>query len=204
MKVFISKYRDHWVSPYTILETVLFWKDWENISYDTPWVKKWSDILEPPCRWVKDVLDVIHPRIEYVKIDGWDVWSMDHTLGFIILPMLKKLKESKQGAPSVDDCDVPMELWSTSAPATAGPWDTDEHHFKRWDWVLDEMIWAFEQQIDDESDSQFFDHSGVDNSQPLMSQIGQTKYDVEGHRVWCQRKSNGFRLFGKYYEGLWN
>ena len=204
MKVYISKYRDHWLSPYTILEKVHFWKDWENISYETPWVKRWSDILEPFCKALNKILDIVHPKIDYVKIDGWDTWSMDNTLSIIILPMLKQLHATKHGAPSVDDCDVPMELWSTSAPPTANSWDTDDNHFKRWDWVLTEMIWAFEQEVNPDADDQFFDHSSVDNSLPLMSQIGQTKYDHEGHKVWQDRKSNGFRLFGKYYEALWD
>ena len=117
--------------------------------------------------------------------------------------MLKQLHATRHGAPNVDDCDVPMELWSTSAPPTANSWDTDDNHFKRWDWVLDEMIWAFEQEVDPDADDQFFDHSSVDNSLPLMSQIGQTLYDQEGHKVWQDRKSNGFRLFGKYYQALW-
>ena len=26
MKVYISNYRDHWLSPYTIIEKVLFWR----------------------------------------------------------------------------------------------------------------------------------------------------------------------------------
>lgn len=203
MKVYLSCYRDHWLSPYTILEKVLFWKDWENISYDTPWVKRWADILEPFSKALQYVLDTVHPQIRYVKIDNWDTWSMDNTLSFIILPMLKQLKTSKHGGPSVDDCDVPMELWSTSAPEVQN-WDVDENHFKRWDWVLDEMIWAFEQEVDEDADGKFFDHTGVDHSLPLMNQIGQTKYDHEGHAKWQERKSNGFRLFGKYYEGLWD
>ena len=28
-----------------------------------------------------------------IRIDNYDLWSMDHTLSLIILPMLKKLKE---------------------------------------------------------------------------------------------------------------
>lgn len=200
MKVYISNYRYHWFSPYVILEKVIFWRE---INYDEPIIEKWANRIEPFLMAINKVLDVIHPKINYVKIDGWDAYSMDHTLGYIILPMLKMVNESKQGAPHVDDCDVPMELWSTSAPEKEDQYDVDGNHFKRWDWVLGEMIWAFEQLMDDKSDSKFFDHSDVDPTQSLQNQINQTKYDVEGHRAWGQRKSNGFRLFGKYYESLW-
>jgi hypothetical protein len=34
-------------------------------------------------------------------------------------------------------------------------WDTDSLHFMRWDWILDEMIWAFEQKVSDDAESQF-------------------------------------------------
>ena len=53
---------------------------------------------------------------------------MDHTLAMIIVPMLKQLKETKHGAPFVDDEDVPEELKSTSAPAKENDWDTDDNH----------------------------------------------------------------------------
>jgi len=29
-------------------------------------------------------------------------------------------------------------------------------------------------------------------------------FDKEGWEAWNARKTNGFRLFGKYYEGLWD
>ncbi len=92
MKVYISNYRNHWVSPYTILEKVFFWRE---IEYDEPIIVKLSDILLPFTTALQKFLDYVHPQVRYVKIDRWDTWSMDHTLSFIILPMLKQLKESK-------------------------------------------------------------------------------------------------------------
>ena len=127
MKVYINNYRHHWLSPYTILEKVLFWKDWENIDYDTPWVEKWSDRLTPFCRALQKILDIFHPKINYVKIDYWDTWSMDNTLAEVILPMLKQLQKDKHGSPRVDDEDVPEELKSTSAPPKENEYDTDEN-----------------------------------------------------------------------------
>ena len=141
MKVYLSKYRYHWISPYTVLEKVFFWRE---IDYDEPIIDKWSDRLTPICQGIQKVLDFIHPKINYVKIDRWDTWSMDYSLSHIVVPMLKQLKETKHGSPFVDDEDVPEELKSTSAPPKENEWDTDENHFKRWDWALNEMIWAFE------------------------------------------------------------
>ena len=56
------------------------------------------------------------------------------------------------------------------------------------------MIWAFEQKVDGGSEDTFYTWNG--------DKI--TNYDKEGHKKYLDRKSNGFRLFGKYYEGLWD
>ena len=202
MKVYLSKYRSHWISPYLILEKLIFWRE---IEYDEPLIDKWSTRLSPITKAIQTILDFIHPKINYVKIDTWDTWSMDHTLSHIIVPMLKQLKEAKHGAPIVDDEDVPEELKSTSAPPKENNWDTDENHFKRWDWVLSEMIWAFEQNLDYDSEDKFFDHSDVETTNhDIFGQIHKIKIDQEGLKIHQERKKNGFRLFGKYYGGLWD
>ena len=202
MKVYLSKYRYHWISPYTVLEKVFFWR---KIDYDEPIIDKWSDRLTPICQGIQKVLDFIHPKINYVKIDRWDTWSMDYTLSFIVVPMLKQLKETKHGAPFVDDEDVPEELKSTSAPPKENEWDTDENHFKRWDWVIDEMIWSFEQNLDNNSEEKFFNDADVDHKdKDFMNNIHKIKIDQKGLAAHWARKANGFRLFGKYYQGLWD
>ena len=202
MKVYLSKYRYHWISPYTVLEKVFFWRE---IDYDEPIIDKWSDRLTPICQGIQKVLDFIHPKINYVKIDRWDTWSMDYTLSFIVVPMLKQLKETKHGAPFVDDEDVPEELKSTSAPPKENDYDTDENHFKRWDWALNEMIWAFEQNLSYDSEEKFFDHAEWDEKEKDFGKnLHKIKIDQPGLKAHQDRKANGFRLFGKYYQGLWD
>ena len=61
--------------------------------------------------------------------------------------MLRQLRETKHGAPYTDDADVPEELRKSAAPPTEHEWDTDDNHFKRWDWILDEMIFSFEKEV---------------------------------------------------------
>ena len=202
MKVYLSKYRYHWISPYTVLEKVFFWRE---IDYDEPIIDKWSDRLTPICQGIQKVLDFIHPKINYVKIDLWDTWSMDYSLSFIVVPMLKQLKVTKHGAPFVDDEDVPEELKSTSAPPKENEYDTDENHFKRWDWALNEMIWAFEQNLDTNSEEKFFDHAEWDEKEKDFGKnLHKIKIDQPGLKAHQDRKANGFRLFGKYYQGLWD
>jgi hypothetical protein len=208
MKVWISNYRNHWLSPYTILERVLFWLDWDKIDYDEPWVKRWANRLEPACKVLQWISERVRPRFEYVKLDRWDTWSMDSTLATIIVPMLQQLQATKHGAPMVDDEDVPEELRSTSAPATENEWDTDANHFLRWDWVLAEMIWAFEQKVADDDESKFFDHSECGDITDFVkdpnSYLDKSRVDWDGLKQHQERKQNGFRLFGKYYQALWN
>ena len=157
-------------------------------------------------------------KIDYVKIDKWDTWSMDHTLGLIVLPMLKQLQASKHGSPNVDDEDVPEELKSTSAPPKENEYDTDENHFKRWDYVLDEMIFAFECKVDNTWEEKFrsgeIDHKTVackwdENGKATMYQMVDGpnhtyKLDMDGMQEVQKRITNGYRLFGKYYEALWD
>ena len=129
MKVWTSKYRNHWVSPYTILKTICFWEKDEDRIYNlkeepnNPYVR-WVNFLDPICTaWMK-FLDFVHPRWNYVRLDPWDTWSFDHTLADIILPGLKQLRATKHGAPFVDDEDVPegMNLRSTEAEPKENEW----------------------------------------------------------------------------------
>ena len=79
--------------------------------------------------------------------------------------------------------------------------ETDENFFKRWEWVLDEMIWAFEQKTID-WEEQYYGEWVEDKSNLLGGRHASTDYD--GLKAHQARMSNGFRLFGKYYENLWD
>ena len=238
MKVYISGYRNHWISPYTMLDYAFFWTDWSKCSRDKTvirslaeerehkyverpeWTERWSDRLAPISRAIQWVLDRVHPEIKYVKIDRYDTWSMDHTLADIVLPMLKQLKIDKHGSPLVDDEDVPegIGLRSTEAGPKENEYDIDDNHFKRWDWVMDEMIFAFESKLDDSWEDAFregeIDWKSVpcawdENGKPTMYEMqdgpnNTYKCDYDGMKVVYDRIQNGFRLFGKYYQNLWD
>ena len=235
MKIYISNYRHHWYSPYTLINWLFFWTAWSKCGrhkgiwdeskpyHEAPdWVDKLADFLTPVSTVIQWVLDRVHPRVEYVKLDRWDTWNMDHTLGLIALPMLKQLRATKHGAPCVDDEDVPEHLRSTAAPAKKNEYDTDGNHFKRWDYILDEMIFAFEHEVDDSWEEKFSEGEIDFVSTPIDADgnevpKGEHKYyrmvegpnhtykcDYDALKVVHQRISNGFRLFGKYYSALWD
>ena len=220
MKVYISNYRDHWISPYTILEKVFFWRE---IDYDEPIIDKWANRLEPISKAIKKILDTVRPRVVDVKIDYWDTWSMDPTLAPIILPMLKQLRDTKHGSPMVDFADVPEYMRTT----TTEDWDSqkvfdfynedepegyDVH--KRLEWVLNEMIFAFEHIVDDSWEEAF--RSGEIDMQfvpcPNNPEISTMEHgpnhtyvcDYDGIQKVYDRIDNGLRLFGKYFRHLWD
>ena len=140
-----------------------------------------------------------------VRIDKWDTWSMDSTLAPIILPMLVQLKERKHGSPNVDDEDVPKRLRSTKKQQEKYNKDgsTDPKFFERWDWLLDEMIWAFEQKTRDNwQDDYYGPYIESEDGKMLSGHFEWT--DDKGRQAHQERMTNGFKLFGKYFENLWD
>ena len=238
MKVKIGPYTN-WVGPYQLAELLCFWAKEEKDEFGIPkkpdWVHNFGEWLaygsilpEPkvgeihvwnddrPYTWLYRFLSWIDSkkkRTIKVHIDRWDTWSMDNTLAYIVLPMLKQLKETKHGGPYVDPKDVPKELHpkkQTKKQKDNG--ETDSTHFERWDWVLDEMIFAFDSKVNDGWEDQF--ETGVSDLQWKQLEGGMSQmvhgpnhtkvYDWEGRKAYEERISNGFRLFGKYYQNLWD
>lgn len=114
-----------------------------------------------------------------IEISDSDVYSLDSTLALVITPTLKKLKGKKKGAPFIADEDVPENIRSTNATQTTE--FIDEFWQQRWDYVLDEMIWGFEN-YDKISEFHLFD---------------------EDSDEFTEKLKNSLRLFGKYYFNLW-
>lgn len=185
MKVYIGPYAN-WFGPYQLAEKILFWRDKDDDSvHEFGKILAESDLLVAICKYI----DSKRSRKINVRIDNYDTWNMDSTLALIVVPMLKQLKEKKHGAPWVDDEDVPEHLKKSAAPPTEKEWDTDENFFKRWDWVMDEMIFAFESKVDDKWDDEFWKD---------------VECDWDARKVVEDRIQKGFELFGKYYQGLWD
>ena len=113
-----------------------------------------------------------------IKIHNYDTWSMDHTLAEIILPMLIQLKDTQHGYPN----DLTEQEWNA---------------------ILDEMIWAFEQKCRDDWESEYYKfEEGAGDGFPGGYKL--VWENPEGRKKHQERMTNGFRLFGKYYENLWD
>ena len=111
-----------------------------------------------------------------VHIDKWDTWNMDTTLSHIVVPMLKQLKATKHGHPS---------------QLTEAGWNS----------ILDEMIFAFESKLIDWEDQYY----GPFIEDPEKNLGGEFEWiDHDGLKSYQERISAGFKLFGEYYENLWD
>lgn len=167
----------------------------------------------PTHRWYHNFLHKVfgytNEQAVYVQIDKWDTWSMDHTLAHIVAPMLVQLRDTTHSFSTVDIEDRPEHLIGTlPALNSHGP---DEFAEQAWEWVLNEMIFAFESKSKD-WEEQF--HSGevdrvfkdLENGyiEWLEGPNHTFKIDMEGMKKYQDRITNGFRLFGKYYENLWD
>jgi hypothetical protein len=245
MRVRICNYRS-WVGPYQVADALCFWvkevPDEYGCKSKPHWVHQFGEWLaygsvRPELEigetqafaddkrkptWLHRFLSWIHSKKQrkiYVRIDRWDTWSMDDTLAYIILPMLKQLREQTHGSPHVDDEDVPEYLRSTAAPELSqGEKDTghvDDNHHARWEWVLGEMIHAFETKAGDlqdweeqfttgEYDLQFKKIDASGTSEMVYGPKHTAKTDYEAQKEYADRIQNGFRLFGKYYQSLWS
>ena len=229
MKVKIGPYINRWVSNVhtNYMNKKYGWAEWkDNSNKFEEYLEKLEDTLQGIYnltinRWLDN-----KQRKFKIKIDGYDTWSMDHTLAPIILPMLKQLKETKHGSPIVELKDVPVEMRTThhedwtqqlvfdfyKEEGSDTEWDMLH---KRWEWILDEMIWAFEQLQDDcdweaqywEKEPEFdFDKKNLTNGKEYVPVTWKTAgvCDFDGLKAHEDRIENGTMLFGKYYLSLWD
>lgn len=177
---------------------------------------KLEDFARPLNRWSNS-----RKRKIDIRIDDYDVWGADHTLALIIHPVLVQLQKQKQGSPSVDDEDVPENLKSTATGPKENDYDVDGNHHLRWEWVVGEMIWAFEQCTYDDNGDNIYHHNSdqldmtfehIEGSTNKTLKINHQKdpnkpaywVDKDGKKAHYERIQNGLRLFAKYYFGLWD
>lgn len=224
MKVYIGPYISRWSSR--SFERWLieknhkkpYWEvdDDEMTVFDKATVKFcdiWQIVLDST---INKYFDIKERKIN-VRIDWYDTWSADHTLALIIHPLLLEIQKNKNSSPNVEHEDVPEHLRphpdrvKMHENGEIEEWEIDNTIHERWEWVLGEMIHAFECAKDDAWEMQF--HTGV--YEPVWVEKGDLssleygpshthKFDVEGYRKAFDRQKNGLRLFGKYYHALWD
>ena len=74
--------------------------------------------------------------------------------------------------------------------------------FGHWNEILDEMIWAFEQKTMDDWNDQYYGPFIPDEKEPLGGEFEWIDHD--GLKAHQERMTKAFKLFGEYYENLWD
>ena len=165
MKVKIKPYVNY-IGPHQIAEKVLFWKDpYSDDVFALGYFlsgKNDDSLLLKVCQSLYKYRT--RKSRAKVHIDPYDTWSMDGTLAYIILPMLKQLKQNKHGSAIVDDEDVPEDIRLK-----------DVH--EKWSWVLDEMIWAFDYKTKDKDDYNQENEKRMSNAFILFGKYYQGLWD---------------------------
>jgi len=233
MRAKIGKY-PHWFTTQRAEHAYLEWRHkkyaWEIDDRDHTRIDKivlkaldgWQTVLHYTVNQVQK-----HKQQKVrVHVDDWDVYEAQTTFSYIILPVLERLREEKQGAPFVDKEDVPKELHDkklTKKQKEQG--EVGENHFKRWDYVLDAMIWSFREITQDKpGEEEFFtgksdliftktdvhgkevsdDYDGVIYHRMDRGPNDTQKVDWEGLQTYEDRIDYGLRMFGKYFRALWD
>lgn len=164
---------------------------------DPSWIERVMIRLEELIDSILDVtinrLLVLKGRTIDVKIHDYDLSFADETMSYVILPMLYRIRDRIQRTPYIESKDVPKNLRATKKQQdqyyTDGTLDSKVQ--ARWDWVIEEMIYAFESLQDDELVFHYF------------SPNDEESWDTEKYDQHHARMKNGLELFGKYYTELW-
>ena len=194
MKVYIGPYNDRF-SAYRLFDKYMSWKHEKPYwSVEDEEYTKTDKLIERFCDGLQTVADhtvnKIHSMFERkikIRIDPYDTWSMDHTLALIIHPMLVQLKAANHGYFSSDPEDAP----SIGAGDETDYGGNDTLALDRYNWIMDEMIWTFDELKSDRDHELFFNE-----------ETGE--YNFEGQKEHDERIQNGLRLFGKYFRALWD
>lgn len=120
-----------------------------------------------------------------------DVWSLNYTLSKWILPRLKKLKEIKQGVPTIlfNDNELLIAYEKENGRLIEIDKFNEDDEFKcnkkLWDFAMQKMINSFELSIKDIN--------------------GDIKYNnIKNYNEQQDEIQLGLRFFAKYFNCLWN
>ena len=124
-----------------------------------------------------------------------DTWSLDFTMAQWLVPRLKRLKELKRGIPG-----------TMLKPGDYNPEDNysirdEEYQWRKWDWIMDQILWSFEGWLDD---SEYCSPSIEYMEKRLgISLHGKYTWDIL-HKFYHNKLQRGLRFFAKYYGNLWS
>ena len=156
MKIYIGQY-PKWIGPYQVTNMMRY------IGVSEERCDKIAEWLpNKPFQWF---YDKFCNRTVKIKLHHYDHWNLDGTLALIIAPALKQLKANCHG--------YPAPLYNEN--------DLEGSAIRKWEEILDKMIWSFERC---QGDLDFYNEK-----------------DRENHDARIQE---GLNLFAEYYRNLWD
>ena len=172
MKVFIGKYRGNFFGADID-------KFCEKIGFSEKASERICDFLWFTCKIDKIATfwyDVYSSKRKVkIRVDKYDTYNFDNTLATIILPCLKQYRSNSFSIFIADKGDAPCTYYNDD--------------FKRWEWIVDQMIYSFNEIANNpDGDFNFWTEDG---------------HDKNGYECYRIRVDNGLRLFGRYYRNLW-
>lgn len=228
MRVKIGRYPHHFDTKdllyryldwrYGVSEWLFFGDDGHDGQPDYDWIDRSVIRTLKGVDWILDkclnrFIDRSRGPKHKVTVDPHDVVSLDYTLGLVILPALKRFREDNDSIHIVDPVDVPSYLKPSKDELDHyyQTMEIDDKAHARWEWVLDEMIWAFECVVDKSWEDQY--HTGNMDIQFERTSNGYCsmvygpdhthQFDSKGYEDHSKRIDRGLKLFTKYYRTLW-
>jgi len=187
--------------PYLGVKTSEEWDaihaEWKRKHPILAWLK--TNVYYPSCRfwrWFSDVPFQIKYFIQR-GIRGWsnqDAWGAYYHISSVTLGMLKWLKINKHG--------VPCGCINDAEPFEVGQ--------KRWDDIMDKMIYSFQCLVDAENGKSEFWTPHPDAPEVHLLEYGDNPWSQKYPEVHLMNKeeddkyNEGMQLFIKYYQSLWD
>lgn len=147
-------------------------------------------------------------RKNHVVCSERDAYNADWTIAQMVLPLLLQVKKDKQGAPFVDDVYVPEHLRSTACAPKENEWETDDNWFKRYEYVLDEIIFAMQEVANDyENEPDMYEKVDEEDPETVTGEVD-IGLKIIPHKTvlytdYHARVQNGLMLFGVFFTSLW-
>jgi hypothetical protein len=221
MKINFGPY-PKWFGPYQLADLLKY----VGVSESARDIIAEKYIPMAPFAWLHNLLG---DRKEKVVIHHYDAWSADHTLAKIIAPLLRMVKQDKQGIPGeflgeeYNQLVSSKEFWDEkgSGPLHDRADILFKEGIKKWDETLDHMIWAFEEYDNEDWDEPYWTgeygkfesvSTGETMWNPLtkkdeetfqLKSTGDRTCDWEGRQKHWDRMQEGINLFAKHYSSLW-
>jgi hypothetical protein len=136
-----------------------------------------------------------------IEIEPHDAWNVDDTISLIAIPLLKKYRENLHGCPGI----LCPEILDKDGKYV----DSDhEAGMEAWKLILDKMIWAHEQVIDEKFEEFYIFKGDVTfekiPDEDLFEMQSTSVINWDAKAAYHDRVQEGLNLFAQFYLNLWD